>query len=178
MGDMVQVVWFKRDLRIHDHRALAYASAHGPVLPIYVAEPDLWCEPDMSARQWNFISESLTELRDALAGRGQPLVVRKGEMIAVLDALMKDHKISALWSHQETGNDWTYKRDRRVAAWCAAYGVMWHEIQNHGVQRRLASRNGWAARWDRLMAEPVAPAPYLKPKHKKAERYRLHLTFG
>jgi len=26
------VVWFKRDLRVHDHAPLAHAAAHGPVL--------------------------------------------------------------------------------------------------------------------------------------------------
>ena len=34
-----RVVWFKRDLRVHDHAALAQAAAHGPVLCLYVLEP-------------------------------------------------------------------------------------------------------------------------------------------
>ena len=33
------VVWFKRDLRWHDHAALARAAKHGPVRCIYVIEP-------------------------------------------------------------------------------------------------------------------------------------------
>ena len=36
------VVWFKRDLRVHDHAPLAHAAAHGPVLCLYVLEPSLW----------------------------------------------------------------------------------------------------------------------------------------
>ncbi|HBP78091.1 MAG TPA: hypothetical protein DD685_04185, partial [Halomonas sp.] len=31
----LQVVWFKRDLRIHDHAPLANAAAAGPVLPLF-----------------------------------------------------------------------------------------------------------------------------------------------
>lgn len=157
---LVQVVWFKRDLRVHDHRALACAATRGPVLPLCVVEPDLWREPDMSARQWAFVAESLMELRADLAACGAPLVVRVGEVTQVLATL---GPIDALWSHEETGNAWTFARDRRVAAWCRDNGVPWHEVQNHGVERRMASRNGWARRWDTLMAEPEAPAPVLMP---------------
>ena len=36
------VVWFKRDLRVHDHAPLAAAVARGPVLCLYVVEPSVW----------------------------------------------------------------------------------------------------------------------------------------
>ncbi|MDP4736824.1 MAG: deoxyribodipyrimidine photo-lyase, partial [Cyanobium sp. MAG_216] len=75
MGPL-QIVWFKRDLRSFDHRPLLEASLRGPVLPLYVVEPDLWRQPDSSARQWEFCRECLVELRAALGGLGQPLVVR------------------------------------------------------------------------------------------------------
>ena len=57
------LVWFKRDLRIHDHPALSIAAAQGAVLPVYVVEPDYWRLPDTSARQWAFTAEALADLR-------------------------------------------------------------------------------------------------------------------
>ena len=57
---MVTCVWFKRDLRVTDHAALARAAANGTVLPLYIVEPDYWALPDTSARQWAFIRETLT----------------------------------------------------------------------------------------------------------------------
>ena len=159
----MQVVWFKRDLRIQDHRALVRAAAHGPVLPLYVAEPELWREPDASGRQWAFVTDCLRAVREDLAALGQPLIVRTGNVVDVLTEFRRLHGISALWSHEETGNGWTFARDREVAAWCRAHGIPWHEIQNHGVQRRLKSRDGWAGAWDRLMAEPVTEPPRLAP---------------
>ena len=38
----LQIVWFKRDLRIIDHRPLTAAVERGVVLPLYVVEPELW----------------------------------------------------------------------------------------------------------------------------------------
>ena len=64
-----QVVWFKRDLRLHDHAPLCAAAERGPVLPLYVVEPDLWRQHDASFRHWRFIRDSLVDLDTALRGR-------------------------------------------------------------------------------------------------------------
>ncbi|MEO1139959.1 MAG: FAD-binding domain-containing protein [Pseudomonadota bacterium] len=159
----MQVVWYKRDLRVQDHRALAAAAQRGPVVPLYVAEPELWSQPDMSGRQWAFVSESLEVLRLGLHTAGQGLVVRIGDVVDVLEALQASHGLAGLWSHEETGNGWTFQRDQRVADWCRGQGVPWHELQNHGVIRRLGSRDGWAKSWDAFMAEPVTDVPNLPP---------------
>ncbi|MEM7777048.1 MAG: FAD-binding domain-containing protein [Pseudomonadota bacterium] len=158
-SDAIHVVWFKRDLRIHDHRPLAAAASAGQVLPLYVIEPGLWLEPDMSARQFAFFRESLRELRDALGRLGQPLVIRVGDVTDVLDDIGQTMPVAGLWSHEETGNAWTYARDKRVGAWCREHGVPWQETRQDGVVRRLPSRNGWAGRWDRLMSEALIEAP-------------------
>ena len=47
----VQCVWFKRDLRIGDHAALAEAAKRGPVLPVYVIEPSIIHAADFDALQ-------------------------------------------------------------------------------------------------------------------------------
>ena len=159
---MATLLWFKRDLRLEDHPALA--SVTGPVLPLYIVEPAYWRLPDTSARQWAFTAECLVELRTALAGLGVPLVVRVGEAVAVLDALCRAHGIRHLLSHEETGNLWTFARDRRVADWARGAGVAWRELPQSGVVRRLGSRDGWAARRDRFIARAqLAPPTALEP---------------
>jgi deoxyribodipyrimidine photo-lyase len=155
----LNVVWFKRDLRLCDHAALHAAALAGRVLPIYIAEPELWAQPDASARQWGFAAECLAELQQALTARGAPLRVFTGDAVAVLQTLHRHHKIATLWSHEETGNGWTYARDLRVKDWARRSGVAWHEPRQTGVIRRLASRNGWAKAWDLDMARPQLPTP-------------------
>jgi len=159
----VQVVWFKRDLRVQDHRALTNAAQHGQVLPLFVVEPEYWRLDDVSCRHWEFAAETVESLRNSLVELGQPLIVRVGDVVEVLDILRHTVGVDVLWSHEETGNGWTYARDKRVGAWCRAHGVPWHELPQHGVQRRLASRNGWAAQWNRFMADSIVQAPALGP---------------
>ena len=160
----VQLVWFKRDLRIVDHLPLVEAARRGPVLPLFIVEPELWRQPDASGRQWAFAAESLRELRADLAALGQPLVVRAGDAVTVLDALAQRHALLAIHAHQETGNAWTHARDAKVRAWVDARGIPLHEHRQHGVIRGLRTRDGWARRWDRVMAQPMSPPPRALPE--------------
>ncbi|MEO1041034.1 MAG: deoxyribodipyrimidine photo-lyase [Pseudomonadota bacterium] len=155
----VQLVWYKRDLRVVDHEVLAKAARHGAVLPLFIVEPELWQQPDMSGRQWAFVAECLQGLRRDLAALGQPLIVRIGDAVEVLHDLCDANDISAVWSHEETGNAWTYARDRRVAAWAQSRSIRRIELRQSGVVRRLRTRNGWAKNWDSFMAMPIAQVP-------------------
>jgi len=155
----LQIVWFKRDLRTFDHAPLCEAASAGVVLPLYIVEPKLWQQPDAAPRQWRFVRESLLELDQRLAALGGRLVVRVGEAVEVLEKLRQTLPIAGLWSHEETGNGWTYARDRAVAAWAREHGLPWREFRQDGVIRRLASREGWAEHWASLMAQPLRPEP-------------------
>ena len=155
----LQLVWFKRDLRLEDHRPLVEALAIGDVLPLYIVEPEFWLQLDASGRQWEFCREALLDLQRAMADLGQPLVIRCGDAVAVLERARRQLGVTGLWSHEETGNDWTYSRDRRVAAWARHQSIPWREIPQFGVIRPLRSRKGWAQRWEAQMAESITPAP-------------------
>lgn len=157
----MQVVWFKRDLRIGDHRPLAEAAARGPVLPVYIYEPSLWSAPDSDSRHWAFVRASLVELRERLAALGAPLVVRTGEAVDVLRSL----PVTALWAHEETGNGLSYARDRAVRKWARESGIPFTEFPAGGVVRRLQSRDGWSKIWEQRMAEPAVPPPSALPPH-------------
>ena len=153
------ICWFKRDLRVADHPALARAAALGPVIPLYIVEPDLWAQPDAAGRHYAFVRESLARLRDDLARIGLPLIIRVGAAVDVLDALRRGHGVTALVSHEETGNGWSYARDRRVAAWARGQGVTWVELPQSGVIRRLPGRDAWQGRRDAVMRAPCVALP-------------------
>ena len=154
----ITVVWFKRDLRVADHAALSRAAGMGPVVPLYIWEPDLWAQPDASGRQMCFVRESLADLREALAGLGLTLCERTGAAVDVLSALQRDCGFTTMISHEETGNAWSFARDRAVAGWARGAGVCWQELAGCGVVRRMNGRDGWARTRDGYMAQPLDQA--------------------
>jgi deoxyribodipyrimidine photo-lyase len=164
MAEQTQLVWFKRDLRISDHAPLVEAVNAGPVLPLYIVEPELWKLADSSRRHWHFIHDSLLDLQRDLAALGASLALRVGEATEALEQLRHALGTFTLWSHEETGNRWTYKRDIAVAKWCRSHGILWHELPCNGVVRRLKSRDGWSKLRDARMAAPTPESmPMMSP---------------
>jgi deoxyribodipyrimidine photo-lyase len=83
------IVWFRRDLRLHDNPALTAAVARGvPVVPVYILDEEgegRW--PMGGAARW-WLHHSLAALDAALRGRGSRLVLARGESGAVLRDLI------------------------------------------------------------------------------------------
>ncbi len=161
--ESIAIVWFKRDLRIHDHEPLSLAAdlqEQGiKVLPLYIVEPDYWALPDSSARHWRFVSQSLQELNQALSNLGQGLIIEYNDALSVFEALSEKFSIEAIHSHQESGNLWTYQRDKDIAIWCIKNNIKWHESEPYGVFRRFNDRDHWAHYWETYMARNKSIAP-------------------
>ena len=156
----INVVWFKRDLRVHDHAPLyEAANAELPVLPLYIVEPDYWQQKFASRRHWHFIHDSLTELREDCRALGQPLIVRQGSVIEVLNALHDAYEMNGIYTHEESGNRWTYERDKVVIQWCQAHDIPLYEYPCNGVVRRLKSRDDWSKIRNARMAEDLIKKP-------------------
>lgn len=154
-----QLVWFKKDLRVADHAPLFEAAKAGPCLCLYVFEPDIIHAPDFDSSHAEFIRQSLSDLKQALESRGGILLIQTGHLPEVLEQLHQRYGFEALWSHEETGNDLSYARDLRVAAWVKQNGLRWIELPQTGVVRRLKSRDRWAAHWEKRMSGHLIPAP-------------------
>lgn len=162
----MELVWFKRDLRVFDHEPLSRAASAGEVVALYVIEPEYWQLPDTSARQWLFLRECLIDLRQDLLCQGVNLQICRGAVTDIFTQLHRKFGIDRLWSHEETGNLWTFERDIAVGRWVRSVGVEWTELPQHGVVRRLDDRDRWASSWEARMGEAIIPAlekvrPYL-----------------
>ena len=138
-----QLVWFKRDLRLHDHHPLVRASEQGPVVGLYVYEPELIEAEDHDAAHLNFVSQSLIELRNNFRALGSELLLRVGMLPEVLQILYGELGFGKIWAHEETTNFISYQRDRRVRKWALENRIPFEEIPQYGVVRRLNNRDGW-----------------------------------
>ena len=159
MASSRAVVWFKRDLRTHDHAPLVAALAHADALGVFVVEPPWLESPECDSQHVDFVLRSLAELRAELAAGGLPLVVRVGSVVSVLAQLHQDAQLTHLLSHEETGTGWSYIRDQQVAAWCQQNQVDWQEWPQNGVIRGVGTRSGWAVRWQSRMDAPLQHLP-------------------
>lgn len=117
------VVWFRRDLRLADHRALTQAAAAGgQVLPLYILDDVTPGEFRLggAARWW--LHGSLAVLNGELSRRGGGLCLRKGKTPEVLATLLAEAEVGAIYATR--GNEpWERDLDDDVAKLCKARGV-------------------------------------------------------
>ena len=134
--------WIKRDIRLTDNDALTAAIASSQsVLPLYIAEPSVLQADDASRFHIDAISDALADLATKLKTLGVELAVTTAEVVPTLTQLLDEDGFDAIYSHEETGVDLTFQRDKAVAAWCEHHGIRWHEYPQNGVVRGLKSRD-------------------------------------
>jgi len=76
---MSQLVWFRTDLRTHDHPALHAAAEQGQVVAVFLLSPAQWQEHDEAAVKVDFWLRNLDKLRETLKTLGIPLLIRRAE---------------------------------------------------------------------------------------------------
>jgi len=155
----IDVVWFKRDLRLQDHAPLKQAiESPRPVLLCYFYEPSVFESNHYGERHGRFVWESLQDMNDQLAPHDARIEVTYEEVIPALEKLVDHFNINTMYSHEETGVNITFERDKQVANFCDQQGVDWQESPTNAVFRGLMHRDDWRDRWkeqaNRSLAHP------------------------
>lgn len=104
---VINVVWFKRDLRLQDHAPLLSAiETDLPTLLLFMVEPSQLQNPHLSLRHWRFMHESIRDMNRQLAAACSKAEVTllHGECIEVMARLQQRYVIQNLFSHEESGD--------------------------------------------------------------------------
>ena len=120
------ILWFRRDLRVHDHPALVAAVAEADVvIPVFVFDEALLHGRWPSANRIWFMRESVAALSVALAERGAGLRILRGRPADVLPALARETGARSVYLTRDAA-PYGRSRDREVAERLTAEGVPVH----------------------------------------------------
>lgn len=155
MKNKINIVWFKRDLRLTDHQPLQLAiESNLPILLLYIFEPELIQYDDSDIRHWRFVYQSLIDIRKKLEPKNS-ITIYYGDANDVFQKLSQKFLIEVVYSHQETGNKVSFDRDLELKKWFTQNGISWKEFQSNGVIRGIKNRNGWDKKWLEFMHSPL-----------------------
>lgn len=151
----INIVWFKRDLRLQDNEAIYNAIAtDSPTLLLYVFENSLKEDKHYSQRHWNFIKQSLVDLNTQLKVYDTKVLCVSSEVIHTIGTLQQFWKIDQVFSHKETGIRKTYERDKAFSRFCKNNLIQWVENNNNGIHRGLKNRESWRDDCEHYMNQP------------------------
>lgn len=107
------VVWFRRDLRVHDHPPLVTALAqHDEIVPLFVLDDRLVHGRFASPNRTQYLLDCLRALDERLEGR---LVVRHGKFEEEIPKLVAEAGAECVYAAGDV-SAYARARDRRVAA--------------------------------------------------------------
>ena len=107
--------WIRRDLRLADNQALASALAYAKqVIPVFVLDPELLDSPYVGDKRVAFLLGGLRQLDADLQARGSRLVIRRGEPLSELRALLGQTGATRIFA-EEDFSPYALRRDARVA---------------------------------------------------------------
>jgi len=153
--EKVNMVWFKRDLRLRDHAPLKHAIEDGlPLILVYCFEPELITSPKSDIRHWRFVWQSLIDLNLLLKNHDTKIHVFYLDPLTLFQELAQVYEIQTVFSHQETGIKITFERDKKVSTFLRTKNIQWKEFTQQGVKRGRKDRKNWSQDWYAMMSSP------------------------
>ncbi len=170
------LVWMRRDLRLSDHAAMAYAlSRHDKVVPVFIFDRAILTPLARDDRRVAFMHSSLTALQQKLRAYGCDLVARMGDPCEEIPALARQLGAHAVYANRDY-EPAAMARDLAIAKKLAATGIAWHDFKDQVLfeQDEILTRAGtpfgvftpyWRTWQNKLSQEQTAEyliAPYLQ----------------
>ncbi|CAI5712088.1 hypothetical protein KXD40_005917 [Peronospora effusa] len=190
--DTVRILmWFRRDLRLHDNLALTEAlqlvkqqeenMTHRLgykviFIPLYIVHrPKIML---CGVNRFQFMLESVSDLADALAARGSRLVVARGDGVQVLRRLLPAWRITHLF-FDAASEPFAIDRDKRVIALATQLGIKTHVTHGYtlyDLDAIIAGNGGeppktYTAFLRALAVHPKPPKPLPTPRQVPAPAF-------
>jgi deoxyribodipyrimidine photo-lyase len=165
----VNIVWLKKDLRLQDHEAFMAAEQSSiDYLIVYFFEPDLVEAPDIAQRHLRFIYHSLKEMNAFLNTKNRHIEIMNINAVEGFSLLSEHYDIKTIFSHQESGTQRSWNRDKQVKKWCDFNNVLWEEKQRDGIVRGITNRDNWDKQWYSTINQPTFNNQYTTSSLKRA----------
>ncbi|KAG1699151.1 hypothetical protein DVH05_014068 [Phytophthora capsici] len=185
------LMWFRRDLRLHDNLALTealelvkqqeekmkqFTGRKVVFIPLYIVHrPKIML---CSVNRFQFMLESVSDLADALAARGSRLVVARGDGVQVLRRLLPAWRITHLF-FDAASEPFAIARDNRAVALATRLGVqtrVTHGYTLYDLDAVISGNDGeppktYTAFLRSLAMQPKPPKPLPTPEQVPALVY-------
>ena len=113
------LLWFRRDLRLTDNPARAWAARTGrPIIPVFLLDDDQPGNRPLGAASRWWLHGSLDALRTTLEALGSRLILRRGAADSVLTQLARETGATDIVWNRLYDPD-AVRRDKRIEARCA-----------------------------------------------------------
>jgi deoxyribodipyrimidine photo-lyase len=132
--DSVNVMWFRRDLRLDDNAALYHAlKSDYPVVPVFIFDRNILDKLENKAdRRVEFIHAALTEMQEKLIKLGTSLEIHYGKPEEIFKKLLHQYKIEKVFTNHDY-EPYSSDRDQAIALLLKHHGIGFQTYKDHVI---------------------------------------------
>lgn len=134
MRPIVNIFWFRRDLRLDDNAGLYHAlKSNNPILPVFIFDTNILNElEDKQDRRVEFIHIALQQMQQRLQKVGSTLDIRYGNPADVFRQLLLDYRIEKVFTNHDY-EPYAKQRDAAIEKLLNYNNVSFHSYKDQVI---------------------------------------------
>jgi deoxyribodipyrimidine photo-lyase len=134
MKPAVNIMWFRRDLRLKDNAALYHAlKSENPVVPVFVFDKNILDElEDKKDRRVAFIYAALQEMQEELVALGSTLKVYNGAPLGIYEKLLTEYTIEKVFANDDY-EQYAIDRDKEITEFLKKHKASFHAYKDQVI---------------------------------------------
>ncbi len=164
--------WFRRDLRIHDQKALYECSLRGkPLVPFFILDPGILQREGLSERRTAYLFQALRKLGQQFAQNGVKFRLFRGNPLDVFRELCARNQIAAVFFNRDY-EPYALQRDGQIREFLHQQGIEVFSCKDSVLHEpgEIVNKNREPYRvftpyyknWQRLAKDPCTQTVHLR----------------
>lgn len=130
----INIIWFRRDLRLHDNTALYHAlKSNNPISPIFIFDNNILDKlSDKSDQRVVFIYEALGKMQQQLITIGSSLEIYIGTPMEAFQKLTQQYEIEEVFTNHDY-EPYARDRDEQINQFLRSKGIVFHTYKDQVI---------------------------------------------
>jgi deoxyribodipyrimidine photo-lyase len=135
---MLNIFWFRRDLRLEDNAGLYHALKSGlKVLPLFIFDKNILDKlEDRKDARVSFIHEQIRKLSEQLKQFGSSIVVKYGDPETIWYELLDEYQITVVYTNRDY-ESYAMARDEKISKLLCDKGLNFHHYKDQVIFEQL-----------------------------------------
>jgi deoxyribodipyrimidine photo-lyase len=130
---LVNVFWFRRDLRLEDNTGLSHALSGGlPVLPLFIFDTEIISELPSDDPRITFIHETLRSIDAWLRSSGSSLLVLRGDPKRIWEELVSRYQVNAVYTNRDY-EPYAISRDAQIESFLNEHDIKFYSYRDQVI---------------------------------------------
>lgn len=131
---VVNIFWFRRDLRLHDNAGLYHAlKSDNPVLPIFIFDTNILNQlPSTADSRVQFIHEAIMQLQQHLIEFGSSLIIFHDTPLNAIKQLVQQYTIGKVFTNHDY-EPYARERDESIALLLEQHQISLHTYKDQVI---------------------------------------------